>query len=513
MEEFTIPVVKTEPDTEKYPEAIFNDIFYYDNDMSINPIEIPNTIPYKAHQDHSTSLDGTLVKYPLAGTSPLSEGKWSYEGQPVNKGKLEEDMFIESLLDIDGLLDQRLALEETNSPPLPSQNVILDHSPPLPSQNVILDHSPSFPTQNITCDQSPPLPTQNIILGHTPPNVHSSAPHPVSDHEHSFGFLSEAVVDELFTPVTNAFCDTSSSDNLDQLVADLIGGEDLSLSNTVSPTIPVEAITIPSVPSNGPSRGEQYLHSLLGDLNEPLFEEPPPPAKRARGSWSSSSSLDSNQIPSSLSCDNSPVQHKPQDSDSPRSSTAHMDSAVPSPQKDTKSTEKHKAPPMLFGQHEDSILQKLLAPSLEICVKPITRDKLVSMPVEEFNALLDSADLSEIEVAFMKEWRRRGKNKTAAQIARKRKRDELSELQSEIDDLKQQRDLLQKRTDNIQSLVDSLKRKAQAAERSIYNKSGAAHGFLVSPDTHLIHITDDGNKVLVPRISSQPGLPAQVLIM
>ena len=158
---------------------------------------------------------------------------------------------------------------------------------------------------------------------------------------------------------------------------------------------------------------------------------------------------------------------------------------------------------ILFGKHEDEIIHKLLAPQPGAQNKPVSRDKLVSMPVEEFNQLLEQACLSEIEVAFMKEWRRRGKNKAAAQIARKRKREEVTDLEGEVKALRKQKAELNKKYDRLRSQIASLKKRSIAAEDRVYRQQTKLTGKAVSRDTHLIHLTDDDKLLLVPRISSQ----------
>ena len=158
---------------------------------------------------------------------------------------------------------------------------------------------------------------------------------------------------------------------------------------------------------------------------------------------------------------------------------------------------------LLFGKHEDEIIHKVLVPRPGVKGKPLKRDKLVSMPVEEFNHLLDLTQLSEIEVAFMKEWRRRGKNKTAAQIARKRKRDELVELDEEVEGLRQQKVGLQSKFDRIRSEIAALKERTMVAEDRVYHRYSKQHETAVSRDTHTIHVTKGGKVVLVPRVSSQ----------
>ncbi len=156
-------------------------------------------------------------------------------------------------------------------------------------------------------------------------------------------------------------------------------------------------------------------------------------------------------------------------------------------------------PTLLFGKHEGEMIHKLLVHKKGSRSKPVTRDKLISMPVEEFNSLLDGAHLSEIEVAFMKEWRRRGKNKAAAQIARKRKREEVSGLDQEVQNMRQDKARLEKRSRQLSAQVVSLKEKARLAEDKIYQKHMSVTGKSVTRKTHHILVTEDDQLLLVPR--------------
>ena len=460
MDEFSIPAVKqesltTDMDNVKYPELLLNDpvpLEYLDDGIYINPVEIPSSIPYKTQPDFSPQQT-SLEKF-----SPASSYKWEKSGlfgepsaYPGNRENHEEAMLMDSLLDIDGLLDHGLALEETNTALFPQ------------AQNFIME------------------PQQPVFMA--PPQQQQQLGDPLSN------FLPTSVEEDLLIPVTS--CSPPGASHIDQLVAEIMGGREWTLSNG-GPYQPPETNSIPSS-SPPPSvdevkEDEMYLRSLLSDYSDPVMDDQPVPprTKRSRGSESSS-------VMSVDPIDQSPM-HTPLSDHSP-----------PPPHSSHKPDKSHiKPPPLLFGQHEDSILSKLVIPQLDKSAKPVTRDKLVSMPVEEFNALLDQTGLTEIEVAFMKEWRRRGKNKTAAQIARKRKRDELSELQMEIDELKYQKAELQRRAESMSALVASLKRKARATENHIY-KSTAARGLVVSVDTHSIHVTEDGKTMLVPRSVAAAG--------
>ena len=165
-----------------------------------------------------------------------------------------------------------------------------------------------------------------------------------------------------------------------------------------------------------------------------------------------------------------------------------------------------KSSPLLFGQSEHEILVKVLAHQPSPDSKPVTREKLVSMSVEEFNRLLDMATLNEIEVAFMKEWRRRGKNKTAAMVARKRKRDELTDLDEEVEQLRKQKTGLRSKYEQLRAEIVALKQRSKVAEEKVYRRYSRQSGVHVSRDTHVIHVDKSGKVLLGPRLSPQQML-------
>ncbi|CAG5890639.1 unnamed protein product [Menidia menidia] len=76
-----------------------------------------------------------------------------------------------------------------------------------------------------------------------------------------------------------------------------------------------------------------------------------------------------------------------------------------------------------------------------LCI-PFSAMQIVNMPVEEFMEVLDSHGFSSDQVTLLRDIRRRGKNKLAAQNCRKRKLDAITGLQEEVDRLRAQRDRL-----------------------------------------------------------------------
>ncbi len=271
-----------------------------------------------------------------------------------------------------------------------------------------------------------------------------------------------------------------------------IASTDSLLTNTTGQSSPLSAATAAS-PMNQETPWEEndFEQIFDGSLDLPGvdFFLPPPP-KRIHES--PEPVMMSPHYPSS-----------PETTYEPTSPVSMDDDYVKPKPKQTPSTDKTKPKStILFGKHEDEIIHKLLVPNL-FSKKRITQDKLVSMPVEEFNHLLERAKLNDIEVAFMKEWRRRGKNKTAAQIARKRKREEVGDLESEVEAMRQQKVELQMRYERLQSQIKSLKERSLAAENKVYLKHNHSSGQSVSRDTHLIHVTQGNKLLLVPKVNSQ----------
>ena len=273
--------------------------------------------------------------------------------------------------------------------------------------------------------------------------------------------------------------------------------------NLVSEESPMSADSLAS--SHSPSGSLENWEDGLRHLFEQTFDLSdlereymfPPPQKRLEDSPSSNMYWPIDKTPP-----RTPVTQEHMDIPSP-----HTEAIVPStPVQDEikeKGPKSKPKPPLLFGKHEGEIIHKLLAISRSSKRKPITRDKLITIAVEEFNQLLEEAHLSEIEVAFMKEWRRRGKNKAAAQVARKRKREEVSGLDEEVQKMRQQKDELQKRYDHLRSLIESLKKRSSIAEDRIFQKQSQVSREPVSRNTHHIHVTDDDKLLLIPRISSK----------
>jgi len=92
----------------------------------------------------------------------------------------------------------------------------------------------------------------------------------------------------------------------------------------------------------------------------------------------------------------------------------------------------------------------------EAGIKLSIKQDIVNPPMDEFNDMLSKEDLSEEQLNICRDIRRRGKNKVAAQNCRKRKLEQIDELQKKVDEAKRRQNHL--KTDH-KRLLDVYKNK------------------------------------------------------
>ena len=67
---------------------------------------------------------------------------------------------------------------------------------------------------------------------------------------------------------------------------------------------------------------------------------------------------------------------------------------------------------------------------------PIAVHDIINLPMDEFNERLSKYDLSENQLSLIRDIRRRGKNKVAAQNCRKRKLDQIISLADQVKEMR-----------------------------------------------------------------------------
>lgn len=97
--------------------------------------------------------------------------------------------------------------------------------------------------------------------------------------------------------------------------------------------------------------------------------------------------------------------------------------------------------------------------------------EIINLPMDEFNERLSKYDLSETQLSLIRDIRRRGKNKVAAQNCRKRKLDQIICLADEVKEVRKRKDRLYRDRDMALSAHENIKRKFAALHKHVFQVS------------------------------------------
>ncbi|XP_071331001.1 nuclear factor erythroid 2-related factor 2a isoform X2 [Trachinotus anak] len=131
---------------------------------------------------------------------------------------------------------------------------------------------------------------------------------------------------------------------------------------------------------------------------------------------------------------------------------------------------------------------------------PFTVDMIINLPVDDFNEMMSKHQLNEAQLALVRDIRRRGKNKVAAQNCRKRKMENIVGLESELDSLKEEKErLLSEKSQNITNLKE-MKQQLNSLYLEVFSMLRDEKGNSYSPSDYSLQQSTDGSIFLVPRI-------------
>uniref|UniRef100_A0A8C2H9A0 Nuclear factor, erythroid 2 n=1 Tax=Cyprinus carpio TaxID=7962 RepID=A0A8C2H9A0_CYPCA len=136
---------------------------------------------------------------------------------------------------------------------------------------------------------------------------------------------------------------------------------------------------------------------------------------------------------------------------------------------------------------------------------PFALDKIVNLPVDDFNELLTQFTLSDAQLALVRDIRRRGKNKVAAQNCRKRKLENIVYLENELGQLRAQREHLTRERLEFQQNLAIIKHRLSDLYTQVFSQLRDEEGHPYSVDEYLLQQTNDGNIYLVPRNTALEG--------
>ncbi|XP_072435241.1 nuclear factor erythroid 2-related factor 2a isoform X1 [Chiloscyllium punctatum] len=130
---------------------------------------------------------------------------------------------------------------------------------------------------------------------------------------------------------------------------------------------------------------------------------------------------------------------------------------------------------------------------------PFSVKKIVNLPVDDFNEMVSKYQLGEAQLALIRDIRRRGKNKVAAQNCRKRKLDNIVGLEHDLDQLKDEKEeLLQEKGEHTKNLLQ-IKQQLNNLYHEVFSMIRDEDGNSYSPNEYSLQQTSDGSVFLVPR--------------
>ncbi|XP_028849022.1 transcription factor NF-E2 45 kDa subunit [Denticeps clupeoides] len=130
---------------------------------------------------------------------------------------------------------------------------------------------------------------------------------------------------------------------------------------------------------------------------------------------------------------------------------------------------------------------------------PFPLEKIVNLPVDDFNELLTQCSLSDAQLALVRDIRRRGKNKVAAQNCRKRKLENIVHLEGELGQLRAQREHLSRERLDFQQSLAVVKCRLAELHATVFSQLRDQDGRPYSLDDYSLQQAGDGGVYLVPR--------------
>ncbi|XP_059559969.1 nuclear factor erythroid 2-related factor 2 [Myotis daubentonii] len=167
----------------------------------------------------------------------------------------------------------------------------------------------------------------------------------------------------------------------------------------------------------------------------------------------------------------------------------------------------HRKTPFTKDKHSSRLeahltRDELRAKALHI---PFPVEKIINLPVDDFNEMMSKEQFNEAQLALIRDIRRRGKNKVAAQNCRKRKLENIVELEQDLDHLKDEKEKLLKEKGENDRNLHLLKKQLSTLYLEVFSMLRDEDGKPYSPSEYSLQQTRDGNVFLVPK-SKRPDV-------
>ncbi|XP_055923018.1 segmentation protein cap'n'collar-like isoform X2 [Eupeodes corollae] len=154
------------------------------------------------------------------------------------------------------------------------------------------------------------------------------------------------------------------------------------------------------------------------------------------------------------------------------------------------------------GQSEEGHLTRdeKRARSLNV---PIPVHDIINLPMDEFNECIAKYELTENQLSLVRDIRRRGKNKVAAQNCRKRKLDTILSLESEVEEVRRRKEKLHNEKNYVAMEKRRIANKFAALHKHIFHYLKDDDGKPCSPSKFSLQQASDGSMYLLPRENSK----------
>lgn len=126
-------------------------------------------------------------------------------------------------------------------------------------------------------------------------------------------------------------------------------------------------------------------------------------------------------------------------------------------------------------------------------------DEIVGMPVDSFNSMLTRYYLTDLQVSLIRDIRRRGKNKVAAQNCRKRKLDLILNLEDDVYNLQRKKENLKREQAQCNKAINIMKHKLHNLYHDVFSRLRDDQGRPVNPNEYTLQCSHDGSVLIVPK--------------
>lgn len=130
---------------------------------------------------------------------------------------------------------------------------------------------------------------------------------------------------------------------------------------------------------------------------------------------------------------------------------------------------------------------------------PFSVDEIVGMPVDSFNSMLTRYYLTDLQVSLIRDIRRRGKNKVAAQNCRKRKLDLILNLEDDVYNLQRKKENLKREQAQCNKAINIMKHKLHNLYHDVFSRLRDDQGRPVNPNEYTLQCSHDGSVLIVPK--------------